>query len=37
MYIVQYIKEKILFKQGIDALRCGQPERDARETYANTL
>ena len=29
--------KKIFSIQGIDALRCRQPERDARETYANTL
>ena len=26
-----------LIVQGIDALRCRQPEHDAHETYANTL
>ena len=29
-------KPKIL-KQGIDALHCRQPERDAHKTYVNTL
>ena len=31
------VYRQTLILQGIDALRCRQPERDAHETYANTL